>query len=394
MTLTPGAAASGGREPVLGVVGGGQLGRMFVHAAQQAGFGTAVLEPDPASPAGLVAHRHLQFAYDDAKALDALAQSCTAVTTEFENVPAHVLDRLATRLPVAPSGSAVAVCQHRAQEKRFFADAGVATAPFVEVIKPADLVDLPASMFPGLLKTATQGYDGKGQVTVENPAAVEAAWATLNSAPCVLEKRLDLRVEFSVIVARGWDGQCVTLPVQQNLHRAGILAVTQVPAPDVPASVAEVAVASAKRVAQALSYVGVLCVEFFLLKDGSVVANEMAPRPHNSGHYSMDACDLSQFDLQVRTLAGLPLVAPRQHSAAVMLNLLGDLWWPAGYGTPPSAPPWDKLLTLPGAHLHLYGKTQPRPGRKMGHLTLTAADPAEARQAALKACEWLGLAPF
>jgi 5-(carboxyamino)imidazole ribonucleotide synthase len=367
---------------------------MFVHAAQQAGFGTAVLEPDPASPAGLVAHHHVQGAYADETALDALAQACVAITTEFENVPAQALDRLATRRAVAPSGSAVAMCQHRAREKQFFAGAGVATAPFVEVVRAADLAAVPADMFPALLKTATQGYDGKGQVAVENLAAAAGAWASLKSAPCVLEKRLDLRLEFSVIVARGWDGQCVNLPVQQNLHRAGILAVTQVPAPEVPPAVADAAVASAMRLAQALSYVGVLCVEFFLLNDGRVVANEMAPRPHNSGHYSIDACDVSQFDLQVRTLAGLPLVPPRQHSAAVMLNLLGDLWWPAGLADAPRSPPWDKLLALPGAHLHLYGKAEARPGRKMGHLTLTAADPATARQVALQACDCLGLAPF
>lgn len=392
--LLPGAAGPGGGQPVLGVVGGGQLGRMFVHAAQQAGFGTAVLEPDPASPAGLVAHHHVQGAYADETALDALAQACVAITTEFENVPAQALDRLATRRAVAPSGSAVAMCQHRAREKQFFAGAGVATAPFVEVVRAADLAAVPADMFPALLKTATQGYDGKGQVAVENLAAAAGAWASLKSAPCVLEKRLDLRLEFSVIVARGWDGQCVNLPVQQNLHRAGILAVTQVPAPEVPPAVADAAVASAMRLAQALSYVGVLCVEFFLLNDGRVVANEMAPRPHNSGHYSIDACDVSQFDLQVRTLAGLPLVPPRQHSAAVMLNLLGDLWWPAGLADAPRSPPWDKLLALPGAHLHLYGKAEARPGRKMGHLTLTAADPATARQVALQACDCLGLAPF
>jgi 5-(carboxyamino)imidazole ribonucleotide synthase len=209
----------------------------------------------------------------------------------------------------------------------------------------------------------------------------------------VLEKKLALRHEISVIVARGRDGAVVHLPVQQNLHRDGILAVTQVPAPDVAAATAEQAVAQAMQLAQALQYVGVLCVEFFVLQDGSLVANEMAPRPHNSGHYSIDACDVSQFDLQVRTLAGLPLVGPRLHSPAVMLNLLGDLWWPA---EAPQArePDWAQLLRLPGVRLHLYGKAQPRRGRKMGHLTVTAADADGARRIALQAAALLGLPAF
>jgi len=210
----------------------------------------------------------------------------------------------------------------------------------------------------------------------------------------VLEQRLPLRHEISVIVARGADGSLVHLPVQQNLHRDGILAVTQVPAPDIEVAVAEQAVASSFRMADALQYVGVLCVEFFVLADGSLVANEMAPRPHNSGHYSIDACDVSQFDLQLRALVGWPLVAPRQHSAAVMLNLLGDLWFSGGEGTAPRAPDWASLLALPGVHLHLYGKAEPRRGRKMGHVTVTAPDVSAARATALRVSVLLGLASF
>jgi 5-(carboxyamino)imidazole ribonucleotide synthase len=228
---------------------------------------------------------------------------------------------------------------------------------------------------------------------VATPAELAAAFTALGGVPCVLEKRLALAQEISVIVARGRDGQWVHLPVQQNLHRDGILAVTQVPAPDARAAIAAQAVALAGRLAQALHYVGVLCVEFFVLADGSLVANEMAPRPHNSGHYSIDACDLSQFDLQVRTLARPAAGAPRQHSAAVMLNLLGDLWLTRrgpGHGTPD----WAAVLALPGTHLHLYGKTEPRPGRKMGHLTVTAASPAAARSVALQAAALLGLPAF
>ncbi|MDE2276394.1 MAG: 5-(carboxyamino)imidazole ribonucleotide synthase [Burkholderiales bacterium] len=391
--LAPGAAT-------LGVLGGGQLGRMFVHAAQGLGFRVAVLEPDPASPAGAAADRHLQATYEDEAALSALADACAAVTTEFENVPAAALRRLAATRPVAPAAEAVEVCQHRAQEKRCFAEAGVPCAPHALIESAEDLTrPALAALLPGLLKTARMGYDGKGQRAVAHAAELPAAWRALGGVPCVLEQRLPLRHEVSVIVARGRDGQAVHLPLQQNLHRDGILAVTQVPAPDIDPATAERAVALALRLAERLAYVGVLCVEFFVLADGSLVANEMAPRPHNSGHYSIDACDVSQFDLQVRTLAGLPLAAPRQHSAAVMINLLGDLWFDGGSGLPseprtPRAPDWDAVLAVPGAHLHLYGKAEPRPGRKMGHLTLTAAEPALARARAQQAAAVLGLPPF
>jgi 5-(carboxyamino)imidazole ribonucleotide synthase len=384
-------------EAMLGMLGGGQLGRMFVHAAQAAGYRVAVLDPDPASPAGAVADLHLCAAYDDAAALDELAQRCAAVSTEFENVPAAALRRLAGsgRCLVAPPADAVQACQHRAREKAAFVAAGVPCAPHAlvrESAGPATGLDGGAldALLPGILKTTTLGYDGKGQVAVPDRAALAAAWASLGRVPCVLERRLPLACEASVIVARGCDGAWVHLPVQQNLHRDGILAVTEVPAPGVAPAVAAAAVGHAARLAEALGYVGVLCVEFFVLADGALVANEMAPRPHNSGHYSIDACDLSQFDLQVRTLAGLPLAVPRQHSAAVMLNLLGDLWF-AGGADAPHTPDWPAVLALPGAHLHLYGKVEPRYGRKMGHLTLTAADAAGARATARLAATRLGL---
>lgn len=377
----------------LGVLGGGQLGRMFVHAAQRLGHSTVVLDPDPASPAGAAADRHLCAAYDDAAALDALAAACSAITTEFENVPAAVLERLARDRRVAPGAAALRICQHRAREKACFDAAGIRCAPHALIESEADLGRIEPSIFPALLKTASLGYDGKGQAGVASAGDLAAAWAALGRGPCVLEKRLDLRREFSVIVARADDGAWVNLPVQQNLHRDGILAVTQVPAIDIPADVAQQAISAAAALAAELKYVGVLCVEFFLLADGSLVANEMAPRPHNSGHYSIDACDVSQFELQVRTLAGLPLTSPRQHSPAVMLNLLGDLWFVAG-DAGPVTPPWPKILALPGAHLHLYGKAEPRRGRKMGHLTLTAATAEAARATALQAARLLGLPAF
>ena len=380
---------------MLGVLGGGQLGRMFVHAAQTLGFRVAVLEPDANSPAGASADVHLKAAYGDGDALASLARSCSAVTTEFENVPAAALRTLARDVSVAPPADAVMVCQHRAREKAAFAAAGVPCAPHAVIEREADLASpaLP-KLLPGILKTASMGYDGKGQASVVSLAELAAAFASFGGVACVLEQRLPLQREISVIVARGRDGAAVHLPVQQNLHRDGILAVTQVPAPDVDAALAARAVAQAEALAASLQYVGVLCVEFFILADGSLVANEMAPRPHNSGHYSIDACDLSQFDLQVRTLAGLPLVPPRQHSAAVMLNLLGDLWFAGSASDTPREPDWPGVLALPGAHLHLYGKTEPRRGRKMGHLTLTAATADAARTTALQAAAVLGLPAF
>jgi 5-(carboxyamino)imidazole ribonucleotide synthase len=380
----------------LGVMGGGQLGRMFVHAAQQMGYATAVLDPDAASPAGLVAHHHVQADYLDATGLAHLGAVSAAITTEFENVPAAALRTLAAMRPVAPSGDAVAVCQDRAAEKAHFGRCNVPCAPFVLIETRAQLDAVDAALLPGILKTARLGYDGKGQVRVADRAALAAAWDALKQVPCVLEQMLPLAYEVSVIVARGADGASVHFPLQQNLHRDGILAVTRVPSPDVTPDVQQQAIAHAGRIAATLGYVGVLCVEFFVLKDGRLVANEMAPRPHNSGHYTLDACDQSQFDLQVRTLAGAPLAAPRLHSPAVMLNLLGDLWFRDAATANPAGtePDWAAVLALPGVHLHLYGKASARPGRKMGHLTVTAATAEFANAVALQAAEHLGLAAW
>jgi 5-(carboxyamino)imidazole ribonucleotide synthase len=372
----------------LGVMGGGQLGRMFVHAAQRLGFATAVLDPDQDSPAGRVSHHHVRAGYLDEAGLRELAGAAQAITTEFENVPAQALRLLAAQRPVHPSADAVAVAQDRAREKAHFTRCGVPVAPHAVIETQEQLQAVPASLLPGILKTARLGYDGKGQQRVETPQALAAAWASLQRVPCVLERMLPLAFECSVVVARGEDGAMVNLPVQRNLHRDGILAVTEVGPGVVPDAVATAAIEATRAVAEGLRYVGVLCVEFFVLQDGALVVNEMAPRPHNSGHWSIDGSDVSQFDLQVRTLAGLPLAAPRQHSASVMLNLLGDLWFTGG---PERTPPWAQVLALPGAHLHLYGKPVARPGRKMGHLTLTAADLAGARATARRAGELLGL---
>ncbi|MGE4330096.1 5-(carboxyamino)imidazole ribonucleotide synthase [Diaphorobacter sp.] len=405
----------------LGVLGGGQLGRMFVHAAQAMGYFTAVLDEDATSPAGLVSHHHIRTGYEDPQGLAELAKVCAAVTTEFENVPAAALDTLARSLPVSPAGSAVAIAQDRAREKAHFVQCGVPVAPHAVIETAAQLAavsadtgaapDRPkqasapsggsephavgsvgASLLPGILKTARMGYDGKGQVRVTTPAELAAAWDQLGRVPCVLEKMLPLAHECSVIVARGRDGTVVHLPVQRNLHRDGILAVTEVYEGNLPAAQLHQALAAAKSVADGLNYVGVLCVEFFVLQDGTLAVNEIAPRPHNSGHYSQNACDVSQFELQVRCMTGLPLVQPRLHSPAIMLNLLGDLWFQGGGDA--TTPPWDQVLALPGCHLHLYGKVEAKPGRKMGHLNITGATPEAVRATALKAAAILGIAPF
>lgn len=381
----------------LGVMGGGQLGRMFVHAAQSMGYRTAVLDADTTSPAGLVSHEHIRAPYLDEAGLADLARVSAAITTEFENVPAAALDKLAETRPVAPAGSAVAVCQDRAREKAHFVGCGVACAPHALIETPEQLAAVSDDLLPGILKTASMGYDGKGQVRVKTRAELASAWAELQQVPCVLEKMLPLAYEVSVIVARGRGGQIVHFPLQQNLHRDGILAVTQVPAPNVTEAVSQQAYASAHQIAASLNYVGVLCIEFFVLVDGSIVANEMAPRPHNSGHHTIDACDVSQFELQVRAMTGLPLVEPVLHSPCVMLNLLGDLWFPVRDGARAKVqqePDWAAVLALSGTHLHLYGKTEARVGRKMGHLTITGATQQEARATALKAAAILGIVPF
>lgn len=376
----------------LGVLGGGQLGRMWVQQAQAMGYFTVVLDADANSPAGLVSHHHIRTGYEDPQGLAEMARLCAAVTTEFENVPAAALDLLAQSRRVSPAGSTVAIAQDRATEKAHFMRCGVPVAPHALIETPAQLAALPAELLPGILKTARMGYDGKGQRRVHSMTELTAAWQELGGVPCVLEKMLPLAHECSVIVARSQDGQVVHLPVQRNLHRGGILAVTEVYEGNLPPAQTQQALAAAKSIATGLQYVGVLCVEFFVLQDGSLVVNEMAPRPHNSGHYSQDACDVSQFELQLRCMTGLPLVQPRLHSPTLMLNLLGELWQAPGRQA--GTPAWQQVLALPGCHLHLYGKRDAKPGRKMGHLNVTAASPEAARATALQAADILGIAPF
>ena len=378
-----------GQPATLGGRGGGQLGRMFVQAAQRMGYATAVLDPDAASPAGLVSHHHIQTAYLDESGLNQLIACSAAITTEFENVPAPALRLLAAQRPVAPSADAVAIAQDRAKEKAHFRRCGVPCAPYAVIETAQQLTTVDDALLPGILKTTRLGYDGKGQMRVSTRAELAAAWAEMKSVPCVLEKMLPLKTEYSVIVARGRDGTVVNFPPQLNRHREGILAVTEVHDGNMPSAIASHAIDATKSIANGLQYVGVLCVEFFVLQDDSLIVNEMSPRPHNSGHYTLNACDQSQFDLQVRTLACLPLTQPRLYCPCIMLNLLGELWLAFN-----DTPPWDKVLALSGTHLHLYGKQKASRGRKMGHLNVTGASVAEVRATALAAAQLLGIEAF
>jgi 5-(carboxyamino)imidazole ribonucleotide synthase len=376
----------------LGVMGGGQLGRMFVHAAQAMGYKVAVLEPARDCPAGHAADHLLSANYTDDAALAELAEQCVAVTTEFENVPAQSLAFLSARTFVAPSAACVSIAQDRIEEKRFFTkcatSSGVFPAPHKAITSAADIEAIPDELLPGILKTVRLGYDGKGQVRVKTRDDVRAAFESMNGVTCILEKMLPLAYEISVLTARGVDGQSVVYPIAENVHRDGILFTTTVPGPNVSDDCARKAQEAALKIVSQLEYVGVLCIEFFVLQDGSLVVNEMAPRPHNSGHYTIDACVTSQFAQQVRAMAQLPLGDVRQHSPAVMLNILGDIWF-ADSSDETREPAWGQVLALPGANLHLYGKDEPRRGRKMGHVTFVAPTLAQAQESLRAACQIL-----
>ena len=364
----------------IGMLGGGQLGRYAIVAARLAGYGTVVLDPDPSAPAGRVADRHLVAPYDDPAALDELAATCAVVTTEFENPPAAALDRLAADVTVAPPPTAVAVAQDRIAEKSFLAAHGFATAPWAPLVHAEDIAAASDVGVPAIVKTARLGYDGKGQRGVGATDPVEAVWQALGGVPCVIERRVPLDVEVSAIVARGAGGNTVVYPIAENQHRQGILDVTIVPA-RVDEQVASEAATLAVAVAEALDYVGVLAVEMFV-SDGRLLVNELAPRPHNSGHWTLDGAHTDQFAQQVRAVTGSALGDPSMTvPAAAMVNLLGDLWFEEP-GSDPVEPDWAVALAEASAHLHLYGKREARPGRKMGHLTVLGADATVAAELA------------
>jgi 5-(carboxyamino)imidazole ribonucleotide synthase len=348
------------------MLGGGQLGRMFTLAARTMGYKVMVLDPDAASPAGQMADVHLQADYTDLAALKKLGESCTAVTTEFENVPAASLIELARHCRVAPGAKAVAIVQDRSHEKSWLADNGFATAPFALINSEVDLdAALNVTGTPALLKVSRLGYDGKGQARIGSLDEARAAFREFGGQPCVLEGFVRLEREVSVVLARDDAGQCALFPLAENRHENGILDVTIVPA-RVSDSLAQQACNTARVVADKLGYVGVMAVEFFVA-GGQLMINEIAPRPHNSGHYTLDACVTDQFEQQVRALCGLPLGDPRLLSPVAMVNILGDRWHDGG-------PHWDTLLAHTNIKLHLYGKQAARPGRKMGHFNVLDAD--------------------
>lgn len=361
---------------MLGILGGGQLGRMFAVAAKTMGYRVAVLDPDENAPAAAFADRHIRAPYNDPAALRELADSCAAVTTEFENVNADAMRELARRTRVSPSGDCVAVAQDRIAEKAWINKAGLPTAPYLAIESVEDIQVELAPYLPGILKTARLGYDGKGQVRVQTAAEARAAYTNLGGQACVLEKMLDLQLEVSAIVTRVSSAQSAVFPVAENIHKNGILDESIVPARIAPA-LAKQAQEMARKLAEALDYVGVLAVEFFVLADDSLVVNEIAPRPHNSGHYTLTACLTDQFQQQVRAMCGLLPGRTDLLSPVVMVNLLGDVWKDNGH-----EPNWDVLAEAPNAQLHLYGKKQARPGRKMGHFNVMAASADEALEQA------------
>lgn len=346
----------------LGMLGGGQLGRMFTIAARTMGYRVMVLDPDTASPAGQFADEHICADYADMDALAKMAKTCAAITTEFENVPAETLRYLAAHCPVKPSADAVEIAQNRVAEKTWLQQHAFATAPFAVIRHADDLLTAVATVgFPAVLKVSHFGYDGKGQARVADVAAAQAAFASMGGEICVLERMLTLECELSVVLGRNEAGETAIYPVAENIHAAGILDISIVPA-RVAENLTEHAREMATAIAQQLGYCGVMAVEFFVVNGGQLVVNEIAPRPHNSGHYTLDACLSSQFEMQVRALCNLPLGATALHTPAVMVNLLGDVWGD-------SQPNWAALLQYPHVKLHLYGKQSARPGRKMGHFT-------------------------
>ena len=388
---------SGPGQPIvppatIGMLGGGQLGKYALMAANTMGYRTIVLDPDPDAPAGVVANEHLVAAYDDPDALARMAAECSAVTIEFENPPAQALAQLAAEVHVAPGPAAVAVAQDRTVEKRFLVDHAIGVGPHVALTsgavsgKGSEAWTSAAALAQdgAVVKTARLGYDGKGQRSVTSAGELAAAVTDLGGVDCIVESRLELRMELSVIVGRTASGDATTWAVAENVHVDGILDVSVVPA-RIDQTLSARAVALAVSIADALDYVGVLAVEMFVVDGGSgpdLLVNELAPRPHNSGHWTLDACVTSQFEQQIRAVCGVGLgdvtmTAP----AAAMVNLIGDRWLTERGAL--REPDWSVALADPLAALHLYGKGEPRPSRKMGHLTVTAPTPDEAQRRAM-----------
>lgn len=353
----------------IGMLGGGQLGRMFVTAAHNLGYYVIVLEPDSHSPAGRIADQHIVAPYDDTQALAQMSQQCDVITTEFENIPAKVLQRLSESLPVRPSAAAVEKAQDRSVEKAFILSCGLLPVPYGSITTYSEIAPAVDQItYPAIMKTSRFGYDGKGQCRVNNLEETQQAFRDFDQQACVLEQMIDLKCEVSVVLARNASGESHCFPVAENIHIDGILHQSIVPA-RVDERITQAAQVAAKRIADKLEYIGVLAVEFFVTQDDALLINEIAPRTHNSGHYTMDACLTSQFEQQVRAICGLPFGETKLLSPVVMTNMLGDLW-DLSHDKPKLH--WEPLLSSRHSKLHLYGKREARTGRKMGHYNTLA----------------------
>lgn len=353
----------------IGIIGGGQLGRMIAMAARQMDYKTVVLDPDPGCPTGQIADGQITDAYSSRDASRSLARTSDVVTYEFENVDADSVSAATEFVPVHPSSSVLRTTQHRLHEKNALLKAGVSVAPFRAVTSLEDLHNAgPDLGYPMVLKTVTEGYDGKGQVIITRTEDIENAYDSLNArhVELIVEQFVPFKMEISTICARTSDGKTATFPPSENIHRNHILDISIVPA-RIPDSVIENARLLAADIAVQLDVVGLIAVEMFVTKENELIVNELAPRPHNSGHYTMDGCDTSQFDQLVRVLAGLPIAEPKLHSPTVMVNLLGEIWVDTD-----GDPDWARAVEMPGVSLHLYGKAEPRVGRKMGHINVVA----------------------
>ncbi|MFV0337709.1 MAG: 5-(carboxyamino)imidazole ribonucleotide synthase [Chthoniobacterales bacterium] len=372
---------------VLGILGGGQLGRMLASAARQAGCGVIILDPQADCPASDLADRQIVASYDDLEALEILATQADVLTFEFENVDSAPLRSIQEKIPIRPLPEVLNVCQHREREKLFLRSAKVPCADFRIISQLSDLEKAIQEIgIPCVLKTAAFGYDGRGQVKINEASEAKSAWEALEKQRCVLEAWVPYLKEFSILCARGIDGDCKSFPAAENHHSEHILDISKVPA-DLPTASMQAAETYAKKIAEKLDVIGLIAIEFFLLKSGKVLVNELAPRPHNSAHYTQDACRTSQFEQQLRAVCGWPLGDTTLTQPVIMQNLLGDLWQN-------DIPDWKSLLAIPQLSLHLYGKKEARPGRKMGHLNITAATTEEALAHARKVREILALPPL
>lgn len=365
----------------LGVLGSGQLGRMFAIAARRMGYRVHVLSPETDTPTGQVADEEITASYDDLEAVARFAESVDVVTFEFENVPLATVDVVNQKVPVRPAGRVLHTTQHRLREKTFLRDHGFPVTQFQAIHELVDLESVPDELLPGVLKTAAWGYDGKGQAKVADRESLRKAWTEELKQEAILEQLVDFEKEFSVVAARGLDGKVHCYNPIENLHTNHILDVSISPARLTEKASAE-AVEIATAVLTELDVIGVLCVEFFLAPGDRLLINELAPRPHNSGHLTIDAHVTCQFEQQVRAICGLPLGSTDQLRPAAMINLLGDVW-------SPKTPNWAAACEDPAIKLHLYGKHEPRVGRKMGHMTVTAPNVDQAVQAATAAKERL-----